>query len=138
MGGDEAQRVFGTDDPQRTRTLLPGPEWIIFKDGARRALAIGADGTVIDQPALQVDVVEPVGAGDAFAAGFLAGVVRGEDTRRCLRRGHLSAAAVLTVPGDSAPLPPGAVVESLLSCSPAAWAATKVTVDGVQLPSGGA
>jgi 2-dehydro-3-deoxygluconokinase len=138
VGGDEALRVFGTDDPQRIRTLLPDPEWIIIKDGARRALAIGADGSLIDQPALLVDVVEPVGAGDAFAAGFLAGVVRGEDTGRCLRRGHVSAAAVLTVRGDSAPLPPDSVVESLLASSAAAWRATKVSVDGFQLPGGDA
>jgi 2-dehydro-3-deoxygluconokinase len=134
VGGDEARRVFGTDDPQSLRTLLPDPEWIVLKDGARRALAIGSDGTLIDQAALQVEVVEPVGAGDAFAAGFLAGLVRGEDTRRCLRRGHLSAAAVLTVPADSAPLPPDGTVEALLGSSPAQWEATRVTADGFRLP----
>ena len=105
VGGDEALRVFGTDDPQSIRKVLPEPDWIIVKDGARRALALGRDDTVVEQPALTVEVVEPVGAGDAFAAGFLAGVVRGDDMSRCLRRGHLSAAAVLTVPGDSASLP---------------------------------
>ena len=135
VGGDEAQRVFGTDDPRSIREVLPRPEWIILKDGARRALAIGTDGTVVEQPALQVQVVEPVGAGDAFAAGFLAGVVRGDDTRRCLRRGHLSAAAVLTVPGDSAFLPADEVVESLLGASPAAWAQTRVSAAGFVLPA---
>ena len=72
-------------------------------------------------------MVEPVGAGDAFAAGLLAGLVRGEDIGRCLRRGHLGAAAVLTVPGDTAPpLDP-----ALLDLDDAGWAAVRVTADSV-------
>ena len=75
-------------------------------------------GAVTERAALVVDVVEPVGAGDAFAAGLLTGLVRGEDVGRCLRRGHLGAAAVLVVPGDSAaPLP-----EHLLDLDDDAWA----------------
>jgi 2-dehydro-3-deoxygluconokinase len=130
VGGDEALRVFGTDDPEAIRAILPGPQWIIIKDGARRALAVAADRTVVEQPALQVEVVEPVGAGDAFAAGFLAGVVRGDAMQRCLRRGHLSAAAVLTVPGDSAALPADEVVESLLASPPDSWEQTTVSAAG--------
>ena len=136
VGGDEAVRVFGTDDPHSIRMILPGPQWIIVKDGSRRALAVAADGSVVEQPALYVEVVEPVGAGDAFAAGFLAGVVRGDDMSRCLRRGHLSAAAVLTVPGDSASLPAVEVVESLLASSPDAWALVKVSAAGFEAPAG--
>jgi 2-dehydro-3-deoxygluconokinase len=135
VGGDEALRVFGTDDPRAIREMVPRPQWIIIKDGARRALAVAADRTVIEQPALYVQVVEPVGAGDAFAAGFLAGVVRGDDMSRCLRRGHLSAAAVLTVPGDSASLPADSVVESLLASPPDVWAQTKVSAAGFKTPS---
>jgi hypothetical protein len=46
-------------------------------------------------PALKVGVVEPVGAGDAFAAGFLAGLLRSEDPVRALRLGHLTAVSAL-------------------------------------------
>ncbi len=136
VGGDEAVRVFGTDDPQSIRAIVPKPQWVIVKDGARRALAIGPDAEVVEEPALHVEVVEPIGAGDAFAAGFLAGVVRGDDMSRCLRRGHLSAAAVLTVPGDSASLPAHPVVESLLAAPPDVWAQTKVSSAGFAVPSG--
>ncbi len=80
----------------------------MIKDGDRRALAVDRDGEVVAEPALRVEVVEPVGAGDAFAAGLLTGVLRGEPVARCLRRGHLSAAAVLTVRADSAAPPSGA------------------------------
>ncbi|HET6562425.1 MAG TPA: sugar kinase [Marmoricola sp.] len=130
VGADEAIRVFGTDDPTSLRAMLPGPELLIVKDGARRAVAVARDGTVVEEPALSVEVVEPVGAGDAFAAGFLAGRVRGEETRRCLRRGHLSAAVVLTVTGDSAAADL-AGVQHLLNATPAEWAAAIVTASGV-------
>lgn len=56
--------------------------------------------TVTHVPALHVDVVAPVGAGDAFAAGFLSATLRGLPARARLRHGHLMAAAVLTEPGD--------------------------------------
>ncbi|MEU4271967.1 sugar kinase [Streptomyces sp. NPDC026092] len=60
---------------------------------------------VTDVPAPRVDVVAAVGAGDAFAAGFLSGTLRGLPVRERVRHGHLMAAAALTVPGDLA-LPP--------------------------------
>jgi 2-dehydro-3-deoxygluconokinase len=127
VGADEAGRVFGTADPAELRALLPGPRLLVVKDGARRALAIDRAGAVVGRPALAVEVVEPVGAGDAFAAGLLTGLVRGEDIGRCLRRGHLGAAAVLTVPGDTAPpLDP-----ALLDLDDAGWAALRVRADSV-------
>ncbi|MFC4562390.1 sugar kinase [Nocardiopsis mangrovi] len=127
VGADEAERVFGTADPAGLRALLPAPDLVVVKDGATRALAVQRDGSVVARPALAVDVVEPVGAGDAFAAGLLAGLVRGDDVGRCLRRGHLGAAAVLVVPGDSAaPLP-----AHLLDLDDDGWAALRVGPGGV-------
>ncbi|MER7814807.1 PfkB family carbohydrate kinase, partial [Streptomyces sp. NPDC096153] len=57
-------------------------------------------------PAPHVDVVAPVGAGDAFAAGFLSATLRGLPVGDRLRHGHLMAAAALTVPGDLGSPPP--------------------------------
>ncbi|ANY06082.1 hypothetical protein AFB00_06960 [Pseudonocardia sp. HH130630-07] len=127
VGSDEAVRVFGTADPAALRALLPDPELLVIKDGAVRAVAVHTDGTTTARPALGVDVVEPVGAGDAFAAGLLTGLVRGEDVDRCLRRGHLGAAAVLVVAGDSAPPLP----EHLLDLDDDVWAALRVGAAGV-------
>jgi len=136
VGGDEARRVFGTDDPAILRRLLPRPRWIVVKDGAERALAVARDGAVVEQKALRVAVVEPVGAGDAFAAGLLTGLVRGEPVARCLRRGHLGAAAVLTVRGDSAVPLPASVLDPLLDVSEADWARIEVDAAGFAGPSG--
>ncbi|MFC4946000.1 sugar kinase [Pseudonocardia sp. GCM10023141] len=126
VGADEAERVFGVGDVEALRRFLPGPELIVVKDGATMALAIDRKGQITRQPALKVDVVEPVGAGDAFAAGFLAGLVREEPVQRCLRRGHLSAAAVLTVEGDSAP----ALDDMLLELRAGEWFRVRVGSGG--------
>ncbi len=83
------------------------------------------DGGVTEVPALTVDVVEHVGAGDGFAAGYLAGLVSGLDPVARLRQGHLTAAAVLVVPGDHAPPPDAEVRARLLACSADEWASPR-------------
>ncbi|WP_435651280.1 PfkB family carbohydrate kinase [Kitasatospora purpeofusca] len=135
LGADEAEAAFGTGDPHALRRLFPSPATVVVKDEARLVTAIGRDGTAVAEPALTVEVVEATGAGDAFAAGYLAGTVRGLDQRRRLRLGHLSAACALTTHGDQAELPPDAVVEALLDASPEAWAATRVSADGIVSPA---
>ncbi|MFG3346584.1 sugar kinase [Streptomyces sp. NPDC048018] len=88
------------------------------------AVAPGADAspdTVTHVPAPRVDVVAAVGAGDAFAAGFLAGTLRGLGVAARARHGHLTAAAALTVPGDLA-VPVGrARADRLAALDDEAW-----------------
>ncbi len=58
-------------------------------------LVLGADGSEA-VPAFPVErVVDTTGAGDLFAAGFLAGLARGADDRACGRLGALAAAEVI-------------------------------------------
>ncbi|MGW9448455.1 sugar kinase [Streptomyces sp. NPDC055632] len=77
--------------------------------------------TPVPVPAPRVDVVSPIGAGDAFAAGFLSATLRGLDLRTRLRHGHLMAAAALTVPGDLAVPPRRDRVDRLAALDDAAW-----------------
>lgn len=77
--------------------------------------------TVTHVPALRVDVVAPVGAGDAFAAGFLSATLRGLPVRDRARHGHLMAAAVLTVPGDLTAPPARAHADRLAALDDDAW-----------------
>ncbi|MFB7474419.1 sugar kinase [Kitasatospora sp. NPDC056184] len=134
LGADEAEAAFGTGDPHALRERFPSPATLVVKDAARVVTAVGRDGTAVSEPALAVEVVEATGAGDAFAAGYLAGTVRGLDQRRRLRLGHLSAACALTAHGDQAELPPAEVVAALLDAAPEDWAATRVSADGIVSP----
>ncbi|MDC0771296.1 sugar kinase [Streptomyces sp. HD] len=72
-------------------------------------------------PALTVDVVSAIGAGDAFAAGFLSATLRGLPVRVALRHGHLWAAAALTTPGDLATPPSRDHADRLAALDDAGW-----------------
>ena len=123
VGDDEAEVVFGTGDPDAVRRLLPEPAMLVVKHGARGASLIERDAQVVFQPALRVDVVEPVGAGDAFAAGFLAATLAGHDPVRRLRAGHLQAATALLTHHDVGTPLPSALVDSLVEADAPSWAA---------------
>ncbi|MEU0160407.1 sugar kinase [Streptomyces sp. NPDC006261] len=84
------------------------------------AQAAGGD-TVTVVPALHVDVVAAVGAGDAFAAGFLSATLRGLPVRDRARHGHLMAAAVLTVAGDLTDPPARDHADRLVALDDGAW-----------------
>jgi 2-dehydro-3-deoxygluconokinase len=124
VGLDEAQALWGDElrEPSDVRALLSLPRVVVVKDGAKAATAFfGESCTCV--PALAVHVVELVGAGDAFAAGFLAGLLRGESPERCLRLGHLTAASALSVVGDHGPLLDEAEAQYLLGASTGVWSA---------------
>jgi len=50
-------------------------------------------------PAVPVDAVDPTGAGDAFAAGYLAALVSGGDDAACARAAVRAAAEAVSRPG---------------------------------------
>ncbi|WP_405850460.1 sugar kinase [Streptomyces niveus] len=127
VGLDEAQALWGPalTSADAVRALLPQPRVLVVKDGARAATAYVGQGTYT-VPAPKVRVVEPVGAGDAFAGGFVAGLLRYDDPVRALRLGHLTAASALRVPADHGPLPPPDRVRELLSADDSTWNALSI------------
>ncbi|MFG2354048.1 sugar kinase [Streptomyces sp. NPDC048521] len=113
VGDDEARQAWGLRGGRAILEALPEPSIVVVKQGAGGATAFDrntdgpqdADGTATFVRAPKVDVVAHVGAGDAFAAGFLSGTLRGLPPRERIRHGHLMAAAALTTPGDLAAPP---------------------------------
>jgi 2-dehydro-3-deoxygluconokinase len=99
VGRDEAETLWGTATAEDVRALLgPGPR-LVVKDGDVGAHCFHAGGS--DFAATKpVEVVEAVGAGDAFAAGFLAAELAGSSPGAALERGHRFAAAVLATTAD--------------------------------------
>jgi 2-dehydro-3-deoxygluconokinase len=94
VGLDEAEVLWGTATPEAVRALLGEPDILVIKDGDVGATEFSADGHVF-VPAHKVNVVEAVGAGDAFAAGYLSGYLNGSTPQRRLSLGHDRAALVL-------------------------------------------
>lgn len=89
----DAHAVFGTDDPDRLRELIPEPRRVVMTDPGGAVAYEGAERTRSD--ALEVPVVESIGAGDAFAAGFLAGILSGLSLGGSLARAHRIATRAL-------------------------------------------
>lgn len=113
VGLDEAAAIWGVDTVQEVREILSQPSHIVVKDSEHVATEINGTETWAE-PAIDVDVVEKVGAGDAFAAGWLAGFLQREPANTRLRMGHLMAAEVLKTHTDTAHPPDPAVMAQAL------------------------
>lgn len=73
-----------------------GVEALIVKTGSRGAIVYLPDGTIQEVPGFPVDVVNVLGAGDAFAAGFIYGYLNGWDWYKSCRMGNACGAHVVT------------------------------------------
>jgi 2-dehydro-3-deoxygluconokinase len=100
-GRDEAEALWGTAGPDSIRALLPEPRVLVVKDAHVGATAFGPAGRV-HVPTPPVRVVDPVGAGDAFAAGYLLGLLDDATEAERLQRGHALAARAMSTVGDVA------------------------------------
>lgn len=100
-GDDEAALVTGaTAHDEQARALAGlGPAEVVVKLGADGAFAL-RDGCRVDQPVVPVTVVDTVGAGDAFVAGYLAELVAGGTVEERLRVGAATGAFACGMPGD--------------------------------------
>jgi 2-dehydro-3-deoxygluconokinase len=110
------------DDPSAdpadlARAVLDlGPSVAVVKLGGAGALALSRDGEPVAAPAVPVSsVVDPVGAGDAFCAGFIAARLEGADVAGALRAGNACGASAVAASGDMAGLPERAELERLLA-----------------------
>ncbi|WP_430783504.1 sugar kinase [Actinoplanes sp. G11-F43] len=110
-GPDEAAIFVDSTDPVDGLARL-GPAEVIVKDGARGCAAL-IDGVRHEAPALTVTAVDPVGAGDAFVAGYLADRLAGVDAAGRLRTAIAAGAFAVTVPGDCEGLPNRAELAAL-------------------------
>ena len=100
-GVDEARLLTGHADAERAADVLEalGPRQVLITLGERGCLA-RIDGTSVEVPAPAVTVVDTVGAGDAFVAGYLAELVADEPPAQRLATAALAGALAVTAPGD--------------------------------------
>ncbi len=105
IGDEEAAALWGREDEDLVRELAAsGPREVVLKRGGEGSLAL-VEGRVITQPAFPVDEVDPVGAGDAFDAGYLAGHLWELDPEERLRVANAMGALSVATLGDYEGLP---------------------------------
>jgi fructokinase len=96
--------------------------------GAGGSLLRSASGQVSEHAGTNVEVVDAVGAGDAFTAAMILGYLRGWDLGRIGRQANEVAAFVCTQPGATPSLPPSLVEQFRSgSKSPAGKAPTSLS-----------
>jgi 2-dehydro-3-deoxygluconokinase len=103
---DESRLVVDGADPRSLVAKLAalGPTQVLVKLGAEGSVS-SIDGNLHRVPARGVAVVDSVGAGDAFGAGYLSGLCRGLPARERLALATSAGAFAVTVPGDWEGLP---------------------------------
>jgi sugar/nucleoside kinase (ribokinase family) len=114
---DEACMLTGSREPATIAATLRrhGATHIVLKLGGRGSILFHDEGA-IHAPAFQVPVVDTTGAGDCFAAGFLAALHRGKSPAEALRFANAVGAFAVTTLGAVRGIRPWADIE--------AWAAT--------------
>ena len=78
--------------------IQKGADNVVLTDGVNGSHAL-IDSQFHTIPIHQVEVAEKTGAGDAFASGFISGVVHGIPALDSLKRGAVNGASVITKPG---------------------------------------
>nr|WSY54778.1 5-dehydro-2-deoxygluconokinase [Streptomyces sp. NBC_00886] len=109
---DEVEVATGLREPHAAaRALLDaGVELAVVKQGPKGVLAVNRDGESAEVPPLPVNVLNGLGAGDAFGGSLCHGLLAGWDLEKIMR--HANAA--------------GAIVASRLECSSAMPTAPEV------------
>lgn len=126
VGRDEAETLWGTAKPEEIRDLLAPAAVIVVKDAEHGATAYTAGGGEVFVAAPHSRIVERVGAGDAFAAGYLAAHLEGRGPAVALRLGHLMAAAALATGGDVPTAPDRAELDRLLTLDEEEWSTLRL------------
>lgn len=106
VGVDEAELMHGAGSAEELAAALhrAGVPQAVVKRG-REGVAAYVDGRPYSLPATAADVVDPVGAGDAFAAGYLTALVEGASPQQRLELAAAVGAFAVTVRGDWEGLP---------------------------------
>lgn len=111
----EAVSLAGIKNPEKAarHALKLGPKIVALKLGEKGCLVLTEKGE-IRSPAFEVRVADTTGAGDAFDAGFLAGVIEGWDLKKVARFANAVGALSVMKVGARAALPTMGEVEEFL------------------------
>ena len=108
VGTEEEIRIAGgEEDVERAvaRIRSMSRATVVVKRGPQGCTVLPADGMAVDVPGFEVEVLNTLGAGDAFLAGFLHGLLAGADWRDCCRIGNACGALTVSRHGCAPALP---------------------------------
>lgn len=94
-----APEIKGDIEKSIAWLLSSGIETLLVKRGADGVSIYSKDGSRTDVPGFPVTVLNVLGAGDAFAGGFLYGLLQGWDLYKACRMANASGAQVVTKKG---------------------------------------
>jgi 5-dehydro-2-deoxygluconokinase len=94
-----APKISGDINRAIEKILAEGVEVLIVKRGSQGATIYDAKGGKQDVPGFPVEILNVLGAGDAFASGFIYGYLKGWDLYKSCRMGNASGAQVVLQPG---------------------------------------
>ena len=115
---EECEVAVGETDPQRAADALleRGVELAVVKQGPRGVLAATRDER-LEVPPFPVDVVNGLGAGDAFGGALCHGLLGGWDLRRVLEFANVAGAIVASKLECSTAMPTSAEVDERLAAA---------------------
>jgi 5-dehydro-2-deoxygluconokinase len=114
IGTEEEVQAAAGESESIERLLRGGLEALVVKHGSAGATVHTPTGAAISAAPFPVEVLNVLGAGDAFASGFIYSYLRDGDWRRAARMGNASGAIVVTRPACANSMPTLAEVEQLV------------------------
>ncbi|MDI5967562.1 5-dehydro-2-deoxygluconokinase [Streptomyces sp. SL13] len=114
---DECEIATGEREPRACADALlaAGVELAVVKQGPKGVLAVHRDGTVAEVPPVPVEVVNGLGAGDAFGGSLCHGLLAGWELERIMRHANAAGALVASRLACSSAMPTAAEVDALLT-----------------------
>ncbi|KAK1185244.1 5-dehydro-2-deoxygluconokinase [Streptomyces sp. NBS 14/10] len=113
---DECEVATGEREPYAAAKALlaAGVELAVVKQGPKGVLAMDQGGSAVEVPPVPVEVVNGLGAGDAFGGALCHGLLSGWDTRRTVAFANAAGAIVAGRLACSEAMPTQTEVESKL------------------------
>src|SRR5664279_610116 len=100
-----APEIKGDIEASIQKIIKSGPELLIVKRGSKGATIYYKDGRMQEVPGFPVEILNVLGAGDAFASGFIYGYLQGWDVYKACRLGNASGAWVVQKSGCANAMP---------------------------------
>ncbi|NEC82118.1 5-dehydro-2-deoxygluconokinase, partial [Streptomyces sp. SID7958] len=114
---DECEVATGEREPNACAEALlaAGVELAVVKQGPEGVLAVHRDGTRAEVPPVPVEVVNGLGAGDAFGGSLCHGLLAGWDLEKTMRHANAAGALVASRLACSSAMPTAPEVADLLA-----------------------